>query len=334
MSNTYFITGSSGFIGYFLSLKLLKKNNNVIGIDNMNKYYDFSLKKERLKILLKYKHFKFINLDISNKRRLLALFKKHKPKYVINLAAQAGVRFSIEKPDEYLKSNIIGFYNILEACRHYPVKQLIYASSSSVYGSNPKIPFEETDSVENQVSFYALTKRSNEMMAKVYGKLYNIPSTGLRFFTVYGPYGRPDMSYFKFANLYNSGKEITVYNDGKIENDLLRDFTYIDDLIDGIMLIISNKKKNNYEIINIGSGNPVTLTDFIKNLEKCFSKSLNKTIVFKKRYEPLKKGDVIRTFASNEKINKLYNFKPKYNLEKGLQIFSNWYCNKYIFKKK
>lgn len=220
------ITGAAGFVGSNLSLQLLKRGHKVVGIDNMNNYYDISLKKERLEPLLAYENFSFIKGDLVDERFIDDLFKNNKFEIVVNLAAQAGVRYSIENPEAYIQSNLVGFFNILEACRNYPIEHLLYASSSSVYGSNKKVPFEETDNVDNPVSLYAATKKSNELMANTYSHLYNIPSSGLRFFTVYGPKGRPDMAYYKFTDMFFNNEPIRIYNNGDFDNDLYRDFTY------------------------------------------------------------------------------------------------------------
>ena len=234
------ITGAAGFVGSNLSLQLLKRGHKVVGIDNMNNYYDISLKKERLEPLLAYENFSFIKGDLVDERFIDDLFKNNKFEIVVNLAAQAGVRYSIENPEAYIQSNLVGFFNILEACRNYPIEHLLYASSSSVYGSNKKVPFEETDNVDNPVSLYAATKKSNELMANTYSHLYNIPSSGLRFFTVYGPKGRPDMAYYKFTDMFFNNEPIRIYNNGDFDNDLYRDFTYIDDIVKGIEKLIEN----------------------------------------------------------------------------------------------
>ncbi|MFK4786234.1 NAD-dependent epimerase/dehydratase family protein, partial [Fusobacterium sp. MFO224] len=304
MNKKYLITGAAGFIGYYLSKKLLEEGKNVIGIDNINDYYDVNLKHTRLDILRKFENFKFIREDISNKEKILEIFKEEKPNIVINLAAQAGVRYSIENPDAYIKSNIEGFFNILEACRYYPVEHLVYASSSSVYGNNKKVPFEESDFVDNPVSLYAATKKSNELMANTYSHLYKIPATGLRFFTVYGPMGRPDMAYFGFTDKYFNDEEIHIFNNGDFEHDLYRDFTYVDDIVEGIEKLIEKgpNEEDLHRVFNIGNNNPEKLMTFITTLEKCLSKSLNKEIEFKKIYEPIKAGDVPKTYASTDKL--------------------------------
>jgi len=327
----YLVTGSSGFIGFYLSQYLLDKDCQVIGIDNMNDYYDVKLKEERLNILNKYDNYTFYQEDISNKEVILSIFKKHKPAYVLHMAAQAGVRYSIDNPDTYINSNIIGTFNILEACRFYPVEHLLYASSSSVYGANKKVPFEETDFVDNPVSLYAATKKSDELMAYTYSHLYDIPATGLRFFTVYGPMGRPDMAYFKFVDMYFKGEEIHIYNNGDFENDMYRDFTYIDDIVEGIMRLLPKPpiNKPRHKIYNIGNNNPEKLMVFINTLEECLSNSLGKKIEFTKVFEPIKPGDVHKTYASTERLEKEVGFKPKTSIKAGLQKFTDWYLKYY-----
>lgn len=330
-NKTYLITGAAGFIGYFLSKKLLEKGCTVVGIDNINDYYDIKLKHTRLKQLEPYEKFTFLKVDISDKEALTNVFKEFTPSIVVNLAAQAGVRYSIENPDAYIQSNIVGFYNILEACRHYPVNHLIYASSSSVYGANKKVPFEETDFVDHPVSLYASTKKSNELMAYTYSHLYNIPSTGLRFFTVYGPMGRPDMAYFGFTQKYFNGEEISIFNNGDFNNDLYRDFTYIDDIITGIESLITcpSQEKVPHRVFNIGNNNPEKLMTFITTLEKCLSNSLSTEIIFKKKFEPIKPGDVPATYASTDCLQGAIGFKPKTSIEEGLQKFTDWYVKYY-----
>ena len=264
------VTGAAGFIGAFLCKRLLEdKNNEVVGIDNLNNYYDPSLKEERLKMLSSYKNFKFFKGDLSDRKFIDDLFENNKFEIVVNLAAQAGVRYSIDHPDVYIQSNIIGFYNILEACRYHPVKHLVYASSSSVYGGNTKVPFSTDDKVDNPVSLYAATKKSNELLAHAYSKLYNIPTTGLRFFTVYGPLGRPDMAYFSFTNKLIKGETIEIFNYGNCK----RDFTYVDDIVEGVVRVMDKapEKKDGedglpippYRIYNIGNNNPENLLDFV-----------------------------------------------------------------------
>ncbi|MED3689595.1 GDP-mannose 4,6-dehydratase [Peribacillus butanolivorans] len=333
LNKTYLITGAAGFIGFFLSRKLLEQGCRVIGVDNINDYYDVNLKYTRLGQLEPYDKFTFIKGDISDKKMITSIFEEHKPNIVINLAAQAGVRYSIENPDVYIQSNIIGFYNILEACRHNPVDHLVYASSSSVYGANKKVPFEETDFVDNPVSLYASTKKSNELMAHTYSHLYNIPATGLRFFTVYGPMGRPDMAYFGFTDKYFAGEPIKIFNNGDFENDLYRDFTYIDDIVEGIERLLSNPSvgDNNvpHKVFNIGNNNPEKLMVFIETLEKCLSNALGREVEFDKVFEPIKPGDVPATYASTELLQKAVDFKPETSIEEGLQNFAEWYVEYY-----
>lgn len=335
MSKTVLVTGAAGFVGAFLSKELLDQGHKVIGIDNLNDYYDVKLKEERLKGLEPEANFEFIKLDISDKERLLELFEKERPEIVVNLAAQAGVRYSIENPDVYIQSNIVGFHNVLEACREYPVEHLIYASSSSVYGANKKVPFEETDRVDNPVSLYAASKKSNELMAHTYSHLYGIPASGLRFFTVYGPMGRPDMAYFKFANMYFDKEPIRIYNDGDFENDLYRDFTYVDDIVEGIMGLMAVPPVQNeadgaaHTVYNIGNSSPVKLMEFILTLEKALGNALGREIEFEKIYEPIKPGDVPATYASTEKLEKAIGYKPDTSIADGLQAFADWYVEYY-----
>ncbi|WP_404330361.1 GDP-mannose 4,6-dehydratase [Mesobacillus maritimus] len=333
-SKTYLITGAAGFIGYYLSRKLLEQGCQVIGIDNVNDYYDVNLKHTRLGNLEPYEKFSFIKGDISDKDLVMKTFEEYKPNIVVNLAAQAGVRYSIENPDVYIQSNIIGFYNILEACRYHPVDHLVYASSSSVYGANKKVPFEETDFVDNPVSLYASTKKSNELMAHTYSHLYKIPATGLRFFTVYGPMGRPDMAYFGFANKYFAGEPIKIFNNGDFENDLYRDFTYIDDIVEGIDRLLSNPPEGDvqHKVFNIGNNSPEKLMVFIETLEKALSKALGKEVQFEKVFEPIKPGDVPATYASTDQLQKAVGFKPETSIEEGLQKFADWYVDYYNLK--
>lgn len=337
INKSYLITGAAGFIGFFLSKKLLDEGCTVIGIDNINNYYDVNLKYARLEKLKSYGKFTFIKEDISNKTIILKIFKEFKPDIVVNLAAQAGVRYSIENPDAYIRSNILGFYNILEACRSNPVEHLVYASSSSVYGANKKVPFEETDFVDHPVSLYAATKKSNELMAYTYSHLYKIPATGLRFFTVYGPMGRPDMAYFNFTNKYFAGEPIKIFNNGDFEHDLYRDFTYIDDIVEGVIRILCNPPIETevsaaHVVYNIGNNKPIKLMTFIETLEKALSRSLGKNVVFKKIFEPLKAGDVPVTYASTELLHKVVGFRPTTSIEEGLQKFADWYVEYYKVK--
>ena len=327
----YLITGAAGFIGSNLSKTLLKQGIKVVGIDNLNDYYDVILKHSRLKELEKHKDFTFIKADISDKEKMIEVFEEYRPDVVVNLAAQAGVRYSIENPDVYIESNVNGFFNILEACRHYPVDHLVYASSSSVYGANKKVPFEETDFVDTPVSLYAATKKSNELMAHTYSHLYNIPATGLRFFTVYGPAGRPDMAYFGFTDKFFNDEAIKIFNNGDFDNDLYRDFTYIDDIVNGIEKLIEHPPTEGvpHKVYNIGNNNPEKLMHFITTLEKCLSKSLGREIEFKKEFEPIKPGDVPRTYASTEQLQQAVGFKPETPIEEGLQKFTDWYVEYY-----
>jgi len=336
-NKTYLVTGAAGFIGYFLSKRLLEQDCKVIGIDNINDYYDVNLKYARLENLKPFENFTFIKADISDKEIIMNTFEKFRPDVVVNLAAQAGVRYSIDNPDLYIQSNIIGFYNILEACRYNPVAHLVYASSSSVYGSNKKVPFEETDFVDNPVSLYAATKKSNELMAYTYSHLYKIPTTGLRFFTVYGPMGRPDMAYFSFTNKYFKGEPIRIFNNGDFEHDLYRDFTYIDDIIEGIIKILNNPPINTEDLVphriyNIGNNKPVKLMTFIKILEDSLSNVLRRRVEFEKIFEPIKPGDVPVTYASTDKLQAEIGFKPQISIEYGLQKFADWYVEYYKVK--
>ncbi|MCR4989242.1 MAG: NAD-dependent epimerase [Lachnospiraceae bacterium] len=323
-SKTYLVTGAAGFIGYYLSKALLDKGAKVIGIDNMNDYYDVSIKEHRLSFLKKYDLFKFVKMDISDKEAVFKLFEDNDIYSVINLAAQAGVRYSIQNPDAYINSNIIGFFNILEACRHYPVEHLLYASSSSVYGGNKKVPFSVEDKVDNPVSLYAATKKSNELMAYSYSKLYGIKSTGLRFFTVYGPMGRPDMAAFLFADAIMHDRPIKVFNNG----DMKRDFTYIDDIIAGIMNIIPNPPLPDeggvcYKVYNIGNNKPEDLMTFIGTLEEVIGKEA------KKEFLPMQPGDVPMTYADVTDLINDFGFKPDTSIKEGLSRFANWYKEYY-----
>jgi len=342
ITKTYLVTGAAGFIGYYLSKKLLQQGCKVVGIDNINDYYDVNLKYARLEKLRHFENFTFIKADISDKKLIMDIFEEHKPKVVVNLAAQAGVRYSIENPDVYIGSNIVGFFNILEACRYNSVDHLVYASSSSVYGSNTKVPFEETDFVDHPVSLYAATKKSNELMAHTYSHLYKIPATGLRFFTVYGPMGRPDMAYFGFADKYFKGESIKIFNNGDFKNDLYRDFTYVDDIVEGIERLLSNPpnmpseesadKIVPHRVFNIGNNSPEKLMMFITTLEKCLSKALGREVEFEKIFEPLKAGDVPATYASTDKLQQAVGFKPSTSIEEGLQRFADWYVEYYGVK--
>jgi len=335
-SKLYLITGGAGFIGFFLSKKLLEQGCRVIGMDNMNDYYDVNLKYSRLKQLVGYARYTFIKGDLSDKETVKKVFEGYKPNIVVNMAAQAGVRYSIENPDSYIQSNIIGFYNILEACRHNPVEHLVYASSSSVYGANTKIPFSTDDKVDNPVSLYAASKKSNELMAHTYSQLYGIPSTGLRFFTVYGPMGRPDMAYFSFTQKILRGETIKVFNYG----DCSRDFTYIDDIVESVTRILCNPPVKNvdkdsilnglqYAVYNIGNNQPEKLMDYIAALEKALSKAVGRTMVVKKEFLPMQPGDVKATYSDSSPLERDFDFRPGTSIEEGLQKFADWYVEYY-----
>jgi UDP-glucuronate 4-epimerase len=326
------VTGAAGFIGYYLSKRLLEQGFEVVGIDNINGYYDIHLKYARLDILNCYDSFRFERGDIADAGFIERIFIENKPDIVVNLAAQAGVHYSIENPDTYIQSNIVGFYNILEACRRqYKPRHLVYASSSSVYGANTKVPFEETDNVDNPVSLYAVTKKTNELMAYTYSRLYGIHATGLRFFTVYGPMGRPDMAYYTFTRKFFAGEPISIFNNGDYQNDLSRDFTYIDDIVEGIQSIMYQipGEDQPHRILNIGNNRPEKLMRFIAILERALSKKLKRFIQFEKVFEPNRAGDVPVTFASIESIKNLAGFEPKTSIEEGLQKFADWYVDYY-----
>ncbi|MCI8614563.1 MAG: NAD-dependent epimerase [Lachnospiraceae bacterium] len=321
---TYLVTGGAGFIGYFLSRALLEKGMRVIGLDNLNDYYEVSLKEDRLAILKAYPGYHFIKADLADKSAVFSAFEDYKPSIVVNLAAQAGVRYSIDNPDAYISSNIVGFFHILEACRHYPVEHLVFASSSSVYGGNKKVPFSTEDKVDRPVSLYAATKKSNELMAYSYSKLYQIPLTGLRFFTVYGPMGRPDMAYFKFAKKIMAGEPIQIYNHG----DMLRDFTYIDDIVKGIEDVLERSPEADengafYKIYNIGNNKPERLMDYIAVLEKCLGREAQK------EYLPMQPGDVYETYADVQDLMDDFGFKPSTSIEEGLSRFAEWFLDYY-----
>ena len=323
-SKTYLITGGAGFIGFHLSKSLLEKGARVIGFDNMNDYYDVRLKEDRLAKLYYYDKYTFVKGDLADNADVFQLFQEYCPDIVVNLGAQAGVRYSIDNPAAYMESNMMGFFHILEGCRYFPVEHLVYASSSSVYGGNEKVPFSTEDKVDEPVSLYAATKKSNELMAHAYSKLYHIPVTGLRFFTVYGPYGRPDMAYFKFTNKILAGDPIQIYNNG----DMYRDFTYIDDIIKGVENILCNPPAENdkgarYKIYNIGNNKPVKLMDYIETLEKCLGKTA------KKEYLPMQPGDVYQTYADVSELMRDYDFKPDTSIEDGLSRFVAWYLAYY-----
>ena len=324
------VTGSAGFIGFHLTMALLKRGDQVTGTDNLNDYYDPSLKQIRLCEISKHlnaSNFEFIKLDISNRILMEELFATQNFDTVVNLAAQAGVRYSIENPYPYIDSNIVGFTNILEGCRRSEVQHLVYGSSSSVYGMNIKQPFSVNDRVDSPISLYAATKKSNELMAHTYSHLYNIPTTGLRFFTVYGPYGRPDMAYYKFTKAILNNKSIDVYNNGEMK----RDFTYIDDIVEGVIRVIDsipspqfNSESSTitpYKLYNIGNNNSVTLSDFIAAIEKSCNKKA------KKNFLPMQPGDVKDTYADIEDLEKDFGFKPTTSISTGMDKFVDWYLN-------
>lgn len=339
---TVFITGSSGFIGSNLAKRILttEPDTKVIGLDNMNDYYDVRIKEARLAELQKFENYTFIKGNLADKALINSIFEQYHPDVVVNLGAQAGVRYSITNPDAYIESNMIGFYNILEACRHYPVEHLVYASSSSVYGSNKKVPYSTDDKVDNPVSLYAATKKSNELMAHAYSKLYNIPSTGLRFFTVYGPAGRPDMAYFGFTNKLVNGETIKIFNYGNCK----RDFTYVDDIVEGVVRVMAKapEKKNGedglpippYAVYNIGNSNPENLLDFVQIL----SEELVRAGVLPADYDfeahkelvSMQPGDVPVTFADTEPLERDFGFKPHTPLREGLRKFAEWYKEFYM----
>ena len=335
------VTGAAGFIGSFLVKRLLEnKDNSVIGIDNLNDYYDVSLKQDRLNMLLGHSNFVFEKGDLADKSFIDSLFNKYQFDIVVNLAAQAGVRYSIDHPDAYINSNIIGFYNILEACRYHTPKHLVYASSSSVYGGNTKVPFSTDDKVDNPVSLYAATKKSNELLAHAYSKLYNIPTTGLRFFTVYGPMGRPDMAYFSFTNKLIKGEKIKIFNYGNCK----RDFTYVDDIVEGIIKVMNKApiKRNGedglpippYKIYNIGNSHPENLLDFVNILQEELIRAgvLPSDYDFESHKElvAMQKGDVPVTYADVSDLERDFGFKPKTSLREGLRKFAEWYKNYYL----
>ena len=336
-NKTVLVTGAVGFIGYFLSKRLLNEIEGitVIGFDNINDYYDTRLKDYRLEQLSKYSNFIFVKGNLADKETVNKVFEEYKPGVVVNLAAQAGVRYSIDHPDVYIESNLIGFYNILEACRHNPVEHLVYASSSSVYGGNKKVPFSTDDKVDNPVSLYAATKKSNELLAHAYSKLYNIPSTGLRFFTVYGPAGRPDMAYFGFTNKLIKGEKIQIFNYGNCK----RDFTYVEDIVEGIMRVMQGapEKKDGedglpippYAVYNIGNSNPENLLDFVEILQEELIRAgvLPADYDFEAHKElvPMQAGDVEATYADTTPLEEDYGFKPQTSLRDGLRSFAEWY---------
>ncbi len=325
------VTGCAGFIGYHVSRELLSRGRRVVGVDNLNQYYDVDLKLARLRELSVLPGFSFVQGDLVDEALLPRVWADFRPSQVIHLAAQAGVRYSLENPRSYIQSNIVGFFNVLEACRAQPVKHLLYASSSSVYGGNTKVPFEESDRVDEPVSLYAATKRADELLAQTYGHLFGIRATGMRFFTVYGPLGRPDMAYFSFVDKYFAGEPIHVYNDGQAEHDLSRDFTYVDDVVEAILRLLGHvpAEDSPHVIYNIGNSRPQPLMRFITTLEECLSESLGAQVEFEKVYEPLKPGDVITTYASTTKLQQATGFEPSTPLREGLQRFTDWYVEFY-----
>lgn len=341
-NKTVFVTGAAGFIGSNISKRLLNEINNirVIGLDNMNDYYDVKIKESRLNELKKFSNFIFIKENLADKEKINKIFEEYKPEVVVNLAAQAGVRYSITNPDAYIESNLIGFYNILEACRHNHVEHLVYASSSSVYGSNKKVPYSTDDKVDNPVSLYAATKKSNELLAHSYSKLYNIPSTGLRFFTVYGPAGRPDMAYFGFTNKLIKGEKIQIFNYGNCK----RDFTYIDDIVEGVIRVMQGapEQKNGedglpippYAVYNIGNSNPENLLDFVQILQEELIRAgvLPEDYDFESHKElvPMQPGDVPITYADTAPLERDFGFKPNTSLREGLRNFAKWYKEFYM----
>lgn len=346
---TIFVTGAAGFIGAYLSQRLLRDEEgaHIVGIDSMNDYYDVSLKEYRLRQIEKTaegKKWTFVKGNLADKALINSLFAEYKPDIVVNLAAQAGVRYSITNPDVYIESNIIGFYNILEACRHYPVEHLVYASSSSVYGGNKKVPFSVEDKVDNPVSLYAATKKSDELLAHAYAKLYNIPSTGLRFFTVYGPAGRPDMAYFGFTDKLRAGKMIQIFNYGNCK----RDFTYIDDIVEGIVRVMQGPPEQKigedglpeppHAVYNIGNNHPENLLDFVDILQQ----ELIRAGVLPEDYDfdahkelvPMQPGDVPVTYADTTALERDFGFKPCTSLRDGLRKFAQWYKEYYLTEEK
>ncbi|MCR5352648.1 MAG: NAD-dependent epimerase [Bacteroidales bacterium] len=309
------VTGAAGFIGFYLVQRLLDRGDEVVGIDNLNDYYPVSLKEARL-AQVRSGRFRFVRMDLADREALPALFAAERFDAVVNLAAQAGVRYSVENPWAYVDSNLVGFVNVLECCRHYPVRHLVYASSSSVYGGNEKTPFSEEDRVDDPVSLYAATKKSCELMAACYSRLYGIRATGLRFFTVYGPWGRPDMSPMLFASAILAGRPIKVFNHG----DMRRDFTYIDDIVEGVVRVL-DRVPASHEIYNIGCGSPVRLMDFIAELERALGREAQK------EWLPMQPGDVYQTYADTAKLERDLGYKPGVTLREGIRRFVDWYLS-------
>ncbi|GHA30135.1 NAD-dependent epimerase [Salinimicrobium marinum] len=338
MKEKVLITGVAGFIGFHLAKKLIQNGYEVIGLDNINDYYDSGLKYDRLEVLGiskdnaltlnciaesgTYKDFKFIRMNLEDRKNLPELFAREKFNIVCNLAAQAGVRYSLENPEVYVDSNVVGFLNLLECCRHHKIRRLVYASSSSVYGQNKKVPFSTEDDVDHPISLYAATKKSNELMAYTYSHLYGFQTIGLRFFTVYGPWGRPDMAMFLFTDAISKGESIKVFNNG----DLERDFTYVDDIVDGITSVIEKKIINNdekYSLFNIGNSKPVKLLDFINQIEKELGKEAKKEML------PMQPGDVERTWADVSSLKEEFNYNPSTSIEEGVSKFVEWFKSYY-----
>ncbi|MEM7768898.1 MAG: NAD-dependent epimerase [Cyanobacteria bacterium P01_A01_bin.37] len=332
---TILVTGAAGFIGYHVSRALLDRGETVIGVDNLNEYYDVNLKRDRLQDLKQSNNFGFKQIELADRAAMEILFNTYQPQRVVHMAAQAGVRYSIENPHAYIDSNVVGFLNVLEGCRACKVDHLVFASSSSVYGANRTMPFSVHHNVDHPVSLYAATKKSNELMAHTYSHLYEIPTTGLRFFTVYGPWGRPDMAAFKFTQAIIEGQPIDVYNYGKMS----RDFTYIDDIVEGILRTLDTPAQGNtdwtgldpdpsssnapYRLYNIGNNQPVQLLHFIEVLENCLGRTAEKNLL------PLQPGDVLETYADVEALMNATGFEPKTSIEHGLQKFVDWYCKYY-----
>jgi UDP-glucuronate 4-epimerase len=316
------LTGAAGFIGMHTAKHLLARGDEVIGLDNLNDYYDVNLKKNRLLKLTESKNFRFVKIDLTDDENIKKLFEAEKFNAVVHLAAQAGVRYSLTHPQAYISSNVAGFCNILEACRCHPIEHLVYASSSSVYGGNTKLPFAEQDSVDHPVSLYAVTKKTNELMAHTYSHLYQLPTTGLRFFTVYGPWGRPDMALSLFTQAILSGEAIRVYNYGKMR----RDFTYVDDIVEGVLRVLGRPPRTDttpYKIFNIGNNKPVELLDFIACLEEALGKRALKEFL------PLQDGDVPETYADTQALNQWVGYVPSTEIKQGIGKYVNWYRSYY-----